>query len=232
MHDHERTTSHHRDEGGAPVRRNAHAGRARRDGCEFRVLTDDDLADIHLGTLEVLERTGVFVEDEEAREIFAGAGATVDARGVVRIPGHVVEQAIRTAPSKLRLAGRSPKNDIVLEAGRVGFTNFGEGVADRRSVHRRAQGADQAGRRRHGQGRGRAAQRGRLRARRGRRGHRPARRPSAPVRGLGDQHLQARLHGLRQRLALAQAGRDGRRHRRRARAAQGAPDHLASSPAR
>ena len=102
---------------------------SRRDGCEFRVLTDDDLADIHLGTLEVLERTGVFVEDEEAREIFAGAGATVDAKGVVRIPGHVVEQAVRTAPSKLRLAGRNPKNDIVLEAGRVGFTNFGEGVA-------------------------------------------------------------------------------------------------------
>ena len=82
------------------MRRNAHAGRARRDGCEFRVLTDDDLADIHLGTLEVLERTGVFVEDEEAREIFAGAGATVDARGVVRIPGHVVEQAVRTAPEQ------------------------------------------------------------------------------------------------------------------------------------
>ena len=112
------------------MKRNAQAGRARREGCEFRVLTEDDLADIHLGTIEVLERTGVFVEDEEAREIFAAAGATVDAdRKVVRIPGHVVEQAIRTAPSKLRLAGRSPKNDIVLEAGRVGFTNFGEGVA-------------------------------------------------------------------------------------------------------
>ncbi|NLE21658.1 MAG: hypothetical protein GX624_02580 [Actinobacteria bacterium] len=111
------------------MKRNHHAGRTRREGCEFRVLTDDDLADIHLGTIEVLERTGVFVEDEEAREVFAGAGAAVDDRGVVRIPGHVVEQAVRTAPSKLRLAGRNPKNDIVLEAGRVGFTNFGEGVA-------------------------------------------------------------------------------------------------------
>ncbi len=111
------------------MKRNHQAGRTRREGCEFRVLTDDDLADIHLGTLEVLERTGVFIEDDEAREVFAGAGAAVDAKGVVRIPGHVVEQAIRTAPSKLRLAGRNPKNDIVLEAGRVGFTNFGEGVA-------------------------------------------------------------------------------------------------------
>ena len=110
------------------MKRSLHAGRARRDGCEFRVLTEDDVADIHLGTLEVLERTGVYVEDEEARRVFAGAGATVDARGVVRIPGHVVEQAVRTAPSKLVLAGRDPKNDVVLEAGRVGFTNFGEGV--------------------------------------------------------------------------------------------------------
>jgi trimethylamine---corrinoid protein Co-methyltransferase len=111
------------------MKRNLHAGRQRRDGVQFRVLTDDDVADIHLGTLEVLERTGVFVEDEEAREVFAGAGAEVDAAtGVVRIPAHVVEQAVRTAPSKVVLAGRHPRNDIVLEAGRVGFTNFGEGV--------------------------------------------------------------------------------------------------------
>ena len=208
------------------MRRNAHAGRARRDGCEFRVLTDDDLADIHLGTLEVLERTGVFVEDEEAREIFAGAGATVDAKGVVRIPGHVVEQAVRTAPSKLRLAGRDPKNDIVLEAGRVGFTNFGEGVQIVDPYTGELRVPDQAGRGRHGQGRRRPAQRGRLRARRGGRGHRPARRAPAPGRGLDDQHLQARLHGLRQRLPLGQAPRDGGRRGRRPRQAPRAPDHL------
>jgi trimethylamine--corrinoid protein Co-methyltransferase len=111
------------------MKRNLQAGRERRDGVLFRVLTDDDIADIHLGTLEVLERTGVFVEDEEAREVFAGAGAEVDAAtGVVRIPGYVVEQAVLTAPSKVVLAGRNPRNDLVLEAGRVGFTNFGEGV--------------------------------------------------------------------------------------------------------
>ena len=209
------------------MKRNHQAGRARREGCEFRVLTEDDLADIHLGTIEVLERTGVFVEDEEAREIFAAAGATVDAdKKVVRIPGHVVEQAIRTAPSKLRLAGRNPRNDIVLEAGRVGFTNFGEGVAivdpytgelkvptkqdvadtakvvdalPNVDVYERAVVAEDIDQRvvhLH------------------------------QVRGLGDQHVQARVHGLRQRLALQEAGRDGVRHRRRAREAQGAPDHL------
>jgi len=111
------------------VKRNLFAGRRRSDGVRFEVFTEDELTDIHLGTLEVLERTGVYVEDEAARAVFAGAGAEVDAgNGVIRIPPHVVEQAIRTAPSKVVLAGRDPKNDIVLEAGRVGFTNFGEGV--------------------------------------------------------------------------------------------------------
>ena len=111
------------------MKRNLFAGKRRSDGVRFEVFTEDELTDIHLGTLEVLERTGVYVEDEEARAVFAGAGAEVDAEtGVVRIPPHLVEQAIRTAPSKVVLAGRNPKHDIVLEAGRVGFTNFGEGV--------------------------------------------------------------------------------------------------------
>ena len=111
------------------MKRNLFAGKRRSDGVRFEVFTGDELTDIHLGTMEVLERTGVYVEDEEAREVFAAAGAEVDAsNGVVRIPPHVVEQAIRTAPSKVVLAGRNPSNDIVLEAGRVGFTNFGEGV--------------------------------------------------------------------------------------------------------
>ena len=111
------------------MKRNLFAGRRRSDGVRFEVFTEDEITDIHLGTLEVLERTGVYVEDQEAREVFAAAGADVDAAsGVVHIPPHVVEQAIRTAPSKVVLAGRNPKNDIVLEAGRVGFTNFGEGV--------------------------------------------------------------------------------------------------------
>ena len=79
-------------------------------------------------TLDVLDRTGVYVETEEAQEIFAGAGARVESNGIVHIPGHVVEDAIRSTPSRLVMYGRDPKHDIVLEDGRVGFTNFGEGI--------------------------------------------------------------------------------------------------------
>jgi trimethylamine--corrinoid protein Co-methyltransferase len=111
------------------MRRNAHAGRTRSGGFGLSVFTRDEIDDIHLATLEVLGGTGVFVEDDEALEIFASAGAKVDAASrVVKIPGYLVEEAIASAPSKLLLRGRNPKNDVVIEAGRVGFTTFGEGI--------------------------------------------------------------------------------------------------------
>ena len=110
------------------MKRNLHAGHRKSGGMRLEVFTPDELQDIHLGTLDVLERTGVYVEDTEAREIFAGAGARVGADGVVKIPGHVVEDAIRSAPSRLAMYGRDPRHDVVLEDGRVNFLNFGEAV--------------------------------------------------------------------------------------------------------
>jgi trimethylamine--corrinoid protein Co-methyltransferase len=92
-------------------------------------LTDDELNDIHQATLEVLEKTGLFIETDEALEVFEGAGAQVDRQEkIVKIPAQLVEDAIESAPSKILLAGRDPKHDKVLEAGRVHFTNFSEGL--------------------------------------------------------------------------------------------------------
>lgn len=111
------------------MRRNLQAGVRRSSGPYLETLALDELAEIHLGTLEVLERTGVFIEDAEARAVFADAGAAVDQdRLIVKIPPHIVEDAIRSAPPKLVLCGRDPANDLVLEAGRIGFANFGEGI--------------------------------------------------------------------------------------------------------
>jgi len=111
------------------MRRNPRAGARRSGGLRLDVFNADELREIHLATLEVLERTGVFVEDDEARELFAGAGAEVDrATNVVRLPAHLVDDAVRSAPSTVVLCGRDRANDVVLEDGRVGFTNFGEGI--------------------------------------------------------------------------------------------------------
>lgn len=111
------------------MRRNPQAGRRRFGALSLDVFTEDDLVDIHQATLEVLADSGVFVEDREARDLFAAAGCAVDDETrVVRIPPHVVEAAVRSAPSTLVLAGRDPAHDFVMGPGRVGFTNFGEGI--------------------------------------------------------------------------------------------------------
>jgi trimethylamine--corrinoid protein Co-methyltransferase len=111
------------------VKRNLHAGGTRSRGLSVNVFTEAELDDIHLATLEVLERTGVFVEADDALDIFKDGGCVVDREThIVRIPPHVVEDAIASSPSKYVLCGRDPKNDFVMEPGRVAFTNFSEGI--------------------------------------------------------------------------------------------------------
>ena len=76
------------------MKRNLHAGKKLSGGFCLEPFTDDELDEIHLATLEVMEKTGVYVEDPEAREIFHGAGATVDEKkSIVKIPPYVVEDA-------------------------------------------------------------------------------------------------------------------------------------------
>lgn len=111
------------------MRRNLHAGKRQSGGLSLNIFTREELDEIHFATLEVLEHTGLLIDNDEALEMFHGAGASVDKqKRIVKMPPYVVEDAIRSAPSKLFLAGRNPKNDFIMEGNRVGFTNFGEGV--------------------------------------------------------------------------------------------------------
>lgn len=111
------------------MRRNLHAGKRQSGGLSLNIFTREELDEIHFATLEVLEHTGLLIDNDEALEIFHGAGARVDKKKrIVKMPPYIVEDAIRSAPSKLFLAGRNPENDFIMEGNRVGFTNFGEGV--------------------------------------------------------------------------------------------------------
>jgi trimethylamine--corrinoid protein Co-methyltransferase len=111
------------------MKRDFHTEKKRSQGLSLRCLTDDELEEIHLATLEVLEKTGLFVETREALDVFDGAGAEIDGYNkIVKIPPYLVNDAIQSAPSKIIMAGRDPKNDKVLVTGQVHFTNFSEGV--------------------------------------------------------------------------------------------------------
>lgn len=88
-------------------------------GGQYKPLSPDQVRHIHEAALQILERTGVQVEEPEARRLFQEAGATVDETSRVRLPRSLVEQAVGWAPSSLLLAGRDPQWDLVLEDGRV-----------------------------------------------------------------------------------------------------------------
>ena len=111
------------------MKRRLKAGKRRNSGFSLNVMTHDEVHEIHLATLEVLKDTGVYVEHQEAMELFDGGGCFVDPKNkIVKFPPWVVEDAIRAVPKTFYACGRRPEDDVVLEDNRVTFTNFGEGI--------------------------------------------------------------------------------------------------------
>lgn len=91
-------------------------------------LTEKELGAIHSATLEVLSQVGIKMESPRARGYFTAAGAHVEGE-IVKIPEHIVNDAIHSAPSVLHLAARDEKDDYVIEPGKTAFITFGEGIA-------------------------------------------------------------------------------------------------------
>jgi len=86
----------------------------------IRVLSDDQIRDIHFATLEILDHTGVEVRDKRAAALLRKAGARVEGDRV-RIPQHLVTEALRTAPARVVVSARTGERAMPLEAGRVFF---------------------------------------------------------------------------------------------------------------
>jgi len=94
--------------------------------------------EIHLASLEILQRVGVDVHDERAREILAKGGAKADGLRV-RLPEHMVTRALSTVPKRMTLYDRNGK--VAMRAGGY-HTYFGGGsdclnVLDHRTGERR-----------------------------------------------------------------------------------------------
>lgn len=87
---------------------------------KLRVINDEQIEQIHMATLEVLERTGVKMTHQRGLELFAGAGARVEGDRV-RIPAWMVEDAIRKAPSRLVLGKRTGERTVFLERDKSFF---------------------------------------------------------------------------------------------------------------
>lgn len=85
-----------------------------------QVFSDDEIANIHNTALRVLEELGVKVLLPEARKMYASGGARVDGE-MVYIGRDIVESALKTAPSSIRLRAANPQREQVYENGAMLF---------------------------------------------------------------------------------------------------------------
>ena len=98
----------------------------------------DTCEQIHMASMEILERVGVEVHDDQAREILGDHGAHIKGRRV-KLPSVMVDEALRVTPPRLTLCDRH--GDVAIRAW--GYeTAFGGGsdclyVLDHRTGGRR-----------------------------------------------------------------------------------------------
>ncbi len=105
----------------------------------FQILTGDQIERIYYAALDVLEISGARLSHEKALELFSNSDAVVSDTNHVRIPTAMVEQALRSYPSKSNLTGRDGKRSIKLQRNEVAFGSGADArfVYDRKSGERR-----------------------------------------------------------------------------------------------
>jgi trimethylamine--corrinoid protein Co-methyltransferase len=96
----------------------------------FHMFDESDLRSLHWGTLDVLENAGIKVISKECLGLLEDAGCAVDQKtSIAKIPGNLVEEAIRKAKKNLTLCARTPKYDVVLDGRRTYCTTDGNGTS-------------------------------------------------------------------------------------------------------
>jgi trimethylamine--corrinoid protein Co-methyltransferase len=82
---------------------------------QYRLLSENHLKRIHSASLEILERTGVNVLDEEGRNLLLEAGALVVNDNIVKIPSYIVEKALRSVAKRIAISNRNGERKLLLE---------------------------------------------------------------------------------------------------------------------
>ena len=99
------------------------------DGLSLNVFTEDEIKAIHYASVEILRDTGLIVGMKEYRDLLRDNGAFVDEETcIVKFPEFMIDDAVNSAPSRVTLYGRDPKNDLALEGRKVYVSTFGQAV--------------------------------------------------------------------------------------------------------
>ena len=93
----------------------------------IRMLSDEQIQAIHHTSLDILSRTGIVMKNEAARQLLLDAGAwesgpsTGSGERRIKVPEHLVMEAIGSAPSRIPMYNRLGELTMPLEAGKVFF---------------------------------------------------------------------------------------------------------------
>jgi trimethylamine--corrinoid protein Co-methyltransferase len=88
---------------------------------QLKMLSENQVRKIHNATLRILEETGVIFHEPRAIEILRDAGAKVKDNGLVKIPSYMVEEALRSAPSRVTIWDRSGERALDLAGRNIYF---------------------------------------------------------------------------------------------------------------
>jgi trimethylamine--corrinoid protein Co-methyltransferase len=105
----------------------------------YKIVSNDDLEQIHNASLEVLERIGVKFADEGALHFLQDHGCDVNFESqVVKFPSELVETSLQDCPSSFTLQARNPQYNITFDATSVHFSACsGMAVLDIDTMQRR-----------------------------------------------------------------------------------------------
>jgi trimethylamine--corrinoid protein Co-methyltransferase len=95
----------------------------------LEILTDEEIGRLHTATLDIIETVGVRFPSKRALDIWEAHGAQVDRNtSIVKVPGQIIQDALKLAPPKYNLAARNPDQDLPLDGNHVFLGTDGCGV--------------------------------------------------------------------------------------------------------
>jgi trimethylamine--corrinoid protein Co-methyltransferase len=86
----------------------------------IRMLSDEQIRAIHNTTLQIFSQVGVDMQDPQGRELLLEAGAW-ESNGRLKIPEHLVADALTIAPSRIPMFNRLGELTMPLQQGNVFF---------------------------------------------------------------------------------------------------------------
>jgi len=88
---------------------------------QFSVLSESQLEQLYLASLEVLRRTGIRFYHQGALDLYKAAGAFISDGNLVKIPANLVKDALASAPRRIVMSDRDGEPSVFLENSRVYF---------------------------------------------------------------------------------------------------------------